>query len=123
MRRILLAEDDENIATIVSMCLEDEGYEVIQRADGIEALKAIYDLKPLIVLLDLLLPRMSGYLILRALRENPATAELPVMVMSAKSQKEDIQEAYDQGADDYLVKPFTPSELIEHVSRLIDRGR
>ncbi len=123
MRRILLAEDDENIATIVSMCLEDEGYEVVQRADGIEALKAIYDQKPLIVLLDLLLPRMSGYLILRALRENPATAELPVMVMSAKSQKEDIQEAYDQGADDYLVKPFTPSELIEHVSRLIDRGR
>lgn len=123
MKRILLAEDDENIATIVSMCLEDEGYEVIQRADGIEALRAIYDLKPCIVLLDLLLPRMSGYLILRALRENPATAELSVMVMSAKSQKEDIQEAYDQGADDYLVKPFTPSELIEHVSRLIDRGR
>jgi DNA-binding response OmpR family regulator len=123
MKKVLLAEDSPNIAIMVSLCLEDEGYTVICQEDGINALRSIYDDKPDLVLLDLVLPRMSGLLILRTLRENPATASLPVIVISAKSQKEDIQEAYGYGADDYLVKPFTPTELLSHISSFIGEGK
>jgi len=123
MKKILIAEDSPNIAAMVGLCLEDEGYAVISQEDGINALRSIYDDKPDLVLLDLVLPRMSGLLILRTLRENPATKDLPVIVISARSQKEDIQEAYGQGADDYLVKPFTPAELLSHISSLIGEGK
>jgi DNA-binding response OmpR family regulator len=119
MIKVLLAEDAPNIATMVEICLEDAGYDVISEEDGIEALSSIYANKPDIILLDLVLPRMSGILILKALRENHNTTQIPVIVMSARSQKEDIQEAYDNGADDYLVKPFTPADLLRHVKNLV----
>lgn len=121
MKRILVVEDSRNIAAMISLCLEEEGYEVILREDGIEAVRSAFEEAPDLVLLDLVLPRMSGLTVLRALRDNPMTSGLPVIVISARAQKEDIQEAYSLGADDYLVKPFTPSELTERISSLLRR--
>ena len=121
MKRILVVEDSRNIAAMISLCLEEEGYEVILREDSIEAVRSAFEEAPDLVLLDLVLPRMSGLTVLRALRDNPMTSGLPVIVISARAQKEDIQEAYSLGADDYLVKPFTPSELTERISSLLRR--
>ncbi len=121
MKKILVVEDSRNIAAMISLCLEEQGYAVLLSEDGIEAVRSAFEDAPDLVLLDLVLPRMSGLTVLRALRDNPMTSGMPVIVISARAQKEDIQEAYSLGADDYLVKPFTPSELTERISSLLRR--
>lgn len=119
----MLVEDSKNITLSVRICLEAAGYQVSAAEDGVTALEEIFKAPPDLVLLDLLIPKMNGMLVLKAIRENPLTKGLPVIIISAKSQNSDIQSAYKTGANDYLIKPFTPNLLLSHVKTYYRKER
>lgn len=111
--RVLLVEDTEHIVRTVTMCLSAHGYEVRVAGDGLTAVEEAIHWDPALILLDLLLPKMNGYLVLEALKQDPRTSGIPVLVMSAKAQEQDIKLARSLGAVDYLVKPFHPKQLVQ----------
>jgi len=118
-KRVLVVDDDRVIQQLLEVNLELEGYEVVASAsDGKEALEQIAKLKPDIVILDIMMPKMDGLEVCRRLREDPATAKIPVVLLSARAQDLDIREGLDIGASAYLTKPFDPVELLEVVGRL-----
>jgi DNA-binding response OmpR family regulator len=119
MSKILLVEDEKNIVLGVSICLRSEGMEVNVAVDGADALKKIEEDKPDLVLLDLVMPRLNGLDALQAMKSNPETKDIPVIVLSARAQEEDIQRAMDLGAADYMAKPFRPVELLAVIQRVI----
>lgn len=119
MSKILLVEDEKNIVLGVSICLRSEGMEVTVAVDGADALKKMEEDKPDLVLLDLVMPRLNGLDALQAMKSNPDTKDIPVIVLSARAQEEDIQRAMDLGASDYMAKPFRPVELLAVIQRVI----
>lgn len=119
VKRILVAEDEKNVRLTVELCLEGAGYEVICAGDGIRALQMAKEGKPDLILLDLVLPGMSGFLVLEALRSEPSSRDTPVVIISARAQDDDIRKARQLGANDYLVKPFTPDSLLRVVKNYV----
>jgi len=119
-KRILLAEDDPQIARLVSFKLEKEGYEVACAEDGEKALVAIKDGHFDLILLDIMMPVIDGFQILERLKGDPALRDIPVIMLTAKGQEQDILAGQAIGADDYIVKPFNLSELVERVRRAIE---
>jgi CheY-like chemotaxis protein len=119
-KRVLVVDDDRVIQQLLEVNLELEGYEVVATAsDGREALDKIHELKPDIVILDVMMPKMDGLEVTKRLRADPATAKIPVILLSARAQDMDIREGLDIGASAYLTKPFDPVELLEVVGRLV----
>ena len=116
--KILVIEDNKNITLVEKMCLEAAGHQVSIAADGIQGLELAINEHPDLILLDILIPKMDGYLVLKALQENSSTMEIPVVVTSAKAQIEDLRKAYSYKIDGYLVKPFTPRELVAKVNEV-----
>lgn len=120
MATILVAEDSPNVLLTIKMCLELAGYEVVTASNGVEALQTAVKEVPDLVLLDIVLPGMSGYLVLEALRSEPLTKTIPVVMISARAQEEDIQKASLLGATDYIVKPFMPESLLTVVRKVLE---
>jgi len=118
-RRILLVEDDPKTRTTVALYLEREGYDVATAADGMEALERAREREPHLVVLDLMLPRLDGLGVCRALREsgNPA-----IIMVTARSTEEDKLTGLDLGADDYVTKPFSPRELMARIRAVLRRA-
>ncbi|RJQ53013.1 MAG: DNA-binding response regulator [Actinobacteria bacterium] len=120
--KILVIDDDTDFQDLIGEVLAEYGFEsvaALNAAEGLEALAADPDVGLLI--LDVMMPGMDGYEVCRKIKESEATA-LPIIFLSAKTQPEDIQRAYDAGGDDYIVKPFDNDRLIETISRtLADR--
>ncbi len=123
MSRILLVEDEKNIVLGVTICLRSAGHEVEVAEDGVDALKKIRHDKPDLVLLDLVMPRLNGLDALKTMKENEETRDIPVIVLSARAQEEDIRRAMDLGADDYMAKPFRPVELLEVIEKVLERKK
>lgn len=120
MKKILIAEDDRAILTAVADLLEIEGYQVVKSADGAEALELFRKSSPDLVLLDIMMPGMSGYDVCRAIRaENVA---VPVIMVTARGQEVDRVVGLELGADDYIVKPFGMAELLARVRAALRRG-
>ena len=119
MKEVLLVDDEKNIRLVVGKSLEKGGYKVIYAVDGVEAVEKSNEIKPSLVLLDIRLPKMNGFLVLEALKSNDATKDIPVVILSAHAEDEDIQKALSLGASDYLVKPVTQSELLTSVEENI----
>jgi CheY-like chemotaxis protein len=118
-KRVLVVDDDRVIQQLLEVNLELEGYEVVATAaDGKEALEKIAELKPDLVILDIMMPKMDGLEVCRRLRADPKLAKIPVILLSARAQDMDIREGLDIGAAAYLTKPFDPVELLEVVGRL-----
>jgi DNA-binding response OmpR family regulator len=109
---ILAVDDDERIRRLVQINLQRAGYRVTTAGDGIEALERIDQELPDLLVLDVNMPRLDGIELLRQLRARPETAALPVILLTAKAQDEDILEGKRSGADYYLTKPFSPPELL-----------
>ena len=109
--RVVIADDDPDIRRLVEMTVTNAGCDVTVASDGEEALERVREAKPDLVILDVLMPRMDGWEVARALKSDPATAEVPVMFLTSRGQEHDVLEGFDSGAVDYMVKPFSPREL------------
>jgi len=117
-KKILAVDDEPSIVRLIQINLEKQGYQVITAYDGKEALEKIASERPDMVVLDVMMPYMDGFEVLRTLRKEPATRELPVIMLTAKAQDADVYTGYKDGADSYLTKPFNPRELISFVQRI-----
>ncbi len=123
MEHILIVEDEIDIANLVAFNLERAGYKVSIAADGRDGLEQILQLQPSLVILDLMLPGMNGYQVLKEMQRDSRSHAIPVLMLTAKSQTEDRIKGLELGADDYLTKPFSPKELLLRVKAIIKRNR
>jgi two-component system alkaline phosphatase synthesis response regulator PhoP len=119
----LVIDDDPGISTLLQLILKKEGYSVTVIRSGGAARKAIEEgERPAIVTLDLMLPEIDGYGLLAIMRAQPGWQNVPVLMLSARSQEKDIARALEAGASDFLVKPFKPEDLRQRVRRLTGAG-
>jgi two-component system alkaline phosphatase synthesis response regulator PhoP len=116
---ILLVEDEEPLRLVLRDLLEREGYTIVEAADGIQALDEIDRSAPDAIVLDLNLPRLDGYGVLSHLRARPATASLPVLVLTAKSDEDNEVRVFEIGANDFISKPFRPRALSARLKALL----
>ena len=121
--RVLIVEDEPDIRELVVHHLKREGYQVSAASSGEEALRQVQAAPPDLVLLDLMMPAMDGLEVCRRLRQDPATAMLPIVMLTAKGDEVDRVLGLEIGADDYIVKPFSPKELLARVRAVLRRSR
>ncbi len=120
MARILVAEDERDIRDLIVFILQIVGgHEVIPVGNGEEAVKKAPEVNPDLIMMDVRMPRMTGFQACRALRENPATAHYPVVFLTAKGQDDEIMEGKELGALGYILKPFEPEGLVEQVGAIL----
>ena len=119
--RILVVEDTPEIAYLIRFILERQGFQVDQRDDGRAALQALDQPAPDLVVSDIMLPYIDGIEFVQRIREREAWESVPVVMLTARSSENDIVRAFDAGADDYVVKPFQPDELVARLQRLLRR--
>ena len=119
MARILVAEDEPYILKALDFRLKNLGHEIIAAVDGGEALEIATKEKPDLVLLDIMMPVMDGFQVLRKLKSQKKTKNIPVIMLTAKSQEKDIVTGLEDGAADYITKPFSFAELIARVNRTL----
>ena len=117
--RILVVDDEIYIVHILDFSLGMEGYEVVTALDGEQALEKAAQHKPDLIVLDIMMPKMDGYETCKALKSNPETADIPVILLSAKGRSIDQQTGYDVGAADYITKPFSPRKLVDQVNAML----
>jgi two-component system, OmpR family, phosphate regulon response regulator PhoB len=120
---VLIIEDEEAIIVMLRYNLERQGYIVHSTSDGDEALTMVKEIKPDIILLDWMLPGCSGITICKTLRSNEETKSIPIIMLTAKGEESDRIKGLDSGADDYIVKPFSPTELIARMRAIFRRMR
>ena len=120
---ILIVEDEMPLVTLLRYNLEREGFAALDAQDGEEALNIAREQKPDLVLLDWMLPLMSGIEVCRQLRRNPQTREIPIVMLTARGEEGDKLRGLDSGADDYVNKPFSPSELIARIRAVLRRAK
>lgn len=118
---ILVADDDPDIRDLVVFKLTQAGHSVRAVSDGAAALAAIRDERPDLAILDVMMPGLSGFDVLRAVGQDPATADLPVILLTARSRDVDVDTGFASGARDYIVKPFSPRELLHRVNGVLAR--
>ena len=110
-KKILVVDDEPDIINIVTMMLEKEGYEVISATNGLEALACVKETKPDVIFLDRNMPEMGGDEVMTRLKENPATSSIPIILLTSLDKYEDVSGGYGLGADGYITKPFTHSQI------------
>ena len=121
-QKILVVEDEPDISKLVSYNLAQERFKVLTAEDGEQALKIIQKEKPSLVVLDLMLPGLSGIEVCKILRDRPETAKLPILMLTAKAGESDRIVGLELGADDYLAKPFSPREMVARVRAILRRA-
>lgn len=118
-QRILVVDDDKfNVSLMREIC-ERAGYEVDEASDGVVALERVAAQKPDALLLDVMMPRLDGYGVCQALKDDPETADIPVLMVTAVDDVEARIKALDRGADDYITKPFKPSEIVDRIAKAL----
>ncbi len=120
--RILVADDDPVAARFVASLLAEKGYEVRVALDGEHAIEIATELKPDLIVSDLVMPYRDGFDVVRAIREHRALADVPIVILSMKDREEDIVRGLETGADDYVTKPFNARELLARVRKLLTRA-
>jgi DNA-binding response OmpR family regulator len=119
--RILLADDDPLTRRFLGGLLRQQGFEVHEAADGDAALRAVAEMHPRLVVLDLVMPGKDGYEVLETLKADPATRRIPVLILSVRSREEDVVKGLRLGAEDYVTKPFNAQELVLRVRKILER--
>ncbi|MDI6703758.1 MAG: response regulator [bacterium] len=115
--KVLIVEDEEDVITILKEVLETKGYEVITIQDSHQAFDKIVSSLPDIILLDVMMPGISGYEICKRLKGDKITKDIPVVMLSARAQKDDVKKGFWSGADEYVTKPFDVFQLIDRLDR------
>ena len=119
MAKILIAEDERDIRDLVAFTLRFAGYEVFSAANGEEAVELAPQVNPDLILMDVRMPRMTGYEACRIMKLNPDLRGIPIVFLSAKGQENEIQQGLEAGAEEYLLKPFAPDQLTSHVKTIL----
>lgn len=115
-RRVLVVDDEPDVLLLCRVNLEIEGYEVMEAADGVEAMSRVRERRPDVILLDVMMPRMDGWQVLEELKSDDALKDIPVVMLTAKVQDQDQIRGWSSGASEYITKPFSPLSL----SRVLD---
>ena len=118
-KKILVVDDEPNIVKMVANRLKVSGYEVITATDGLDCFEKAQEAKPDLILLDILMPKMDGFLTLKKLKDSIITKDTPVIMFTAKGQGDDVEKAAELGAIDYIVKPFTPIILFDKIKKAL----
>ncbi len=121
MAKIVIAEDERDIRDLITFTLQFAGYEVVATANGAEAVEAVQREMPDLVLMDVRMPRMTGYEACRQLKADDRTKDIPVVFLSAKGQESEVQEGLAAGAVDYILKPFSPDQLTARVQEILQQ--
>ncbi|HEV2353178.1 MAG TPA: response regulator, partial [Puia sp.] len=121
MKQIFVVEDEKDLVELLTYNLEKDGYRVLSEMDGEAALKKIPEKMPDLVLLDLMLPKLDGLMVCKALKANPKTNHIPVVMLTAKGEESDKIVGLELGADDYMTKPFSVKELLARVRAVLRR--
>jgi CheY-like chemotaxis protein len=122
MAKILVAEDERDIRELIGHALRFAGFEVVLVANGTEALEQTVLEQPDLVILDVRMPKLTGYEVCQRMKENPATRAIPVVFLSAKGQESEIEQGMAVGAEAYILKPFGPEELANQVRQILLRS-
>ena len=122
MLKILVAEDERDIRELIGFTLRFAGFEVVLAANGAEAVERAPEEQPDLIILDVRMPRMTGYEACRHLKNDPATSTIPVVFLSAKGQETEIEQGLALGAVEYIVKPFAPDDLTDQVKDILKRA-
>ena len=112
---VLVADDDEDVLNLVRFRLERDGYRVLTASDGMAALELARAEHPHVCVLDVMMPKLGGLEVVKRLREDPGTAGTRIILLTARSADSHVDEGFEQGADDYVTKPFSPQELRQRV--------
>lgn len=120
MANILVADDEKHITRLIQVNLERAGHKVKKVADGTEVLEAIVEEKPDLLVLDWMMPRLNGLETMKRLKANPVTADIPIIMLTAKAEDADVFKGWSGGCDCYLTKPFNPMELLTFVNRILE---
>jgi CheY-like chemotaxis protein len=118
---VLVVDDDPVIQKLLQVNFEMEGYTVVTASDGLEGLERARSEAPDVIVCDIMMPRMDGLEVTRALKGDPNTAAIPILLLSAKAQQADVAAGQASGADDYVTKPFDPLDLLQRVAGLLQR--
>ena len=120
MAKVLLVEDDEMLHSMYTQKFGKEGYTVFSAYNGLEGIKQAEAEKPDIILLDIIMPKMDGFVTLKKLKDNPVTVNIPVVMLTNLGQEEDVKKGKELGADDYFIKAnHTPAEIVDKVKELL----
>ncbi|MGC9316653.1 MAG: response regulator transcription factor [Armatimonadota bacterium] len=117
-KKILVVDDERHIVRLVEVNLTRAGYDVLTAYDGVEALEKVEEEQPDMIVLDVMMPRMDGFEVLKHLQADPETQDIPVIMLTAKAQDADIFRGWSSGVSSYLTKPFNPRELLTFVERI-----
>ena len=125
MIKILIADDERDIRDLITFTLRFAGYEVISTANGEEAFQTAVNMeeKPELILMDVRMPKMTGYEACENLKKNNSTKDIPIVFLSAKGQESEVRTGLDMGAEEYILKPFSPDQLIERIKVVLSRKR
>ncbi len=118
-RTVLVVEDDAGILRQIAFNLESHGYAVQTAMTGLEAIRLLMQKRPDLLITDVMMPEMDGNELVSSVRADPVLADLPVIMLTARSQDEDMMQGYQSGTDLYLTKPFNPAELVTFVKRIL----
>lgn len=121
MTKILIAEDDKDIRDLIVLTLDFHGFDVVSAEDGAVAVEKAQEQSFDIILMDVRMPRMTGYEACRRLKENEVTRNIPIVFLSAKGQEAEIQTGLQAGASDYVLKPFSPDSLVKTIKEVLKR--
>lgn len=119
-KKVLAIDDENDILLIIKSALHGEGYDVVTATNGYDGLALAEDAAPDLIILDIMMPEMDGFEVLKQLKENEKTAQIPIVILTGMSSKEKIREAIDKGIDYYIVKPFDYQDLVSKVKIAID---
>jgi DNA-binding response OmpR family regulator len=121
-KMILVVEDEPALRRFLELLLRKNGYEVTIAEDGMEAVSRVEEVTPDLVLLDLMLPKMDGFEVCQRLRSRPATAATPIFVITARNTQEAREQSLAAGADEFILKPYNPKELMDQIERRLQGG-
>ncbi len=119
MKKILIIEDEKNIILLLKMFLEHDGFEVLTAGNGFEGIKIAQKSNPDLILLDIVLPGIDGYLVCKNLKEDEKTKDIPVVVISARTSKDDVEKIFSSGAQDYIAKPFSLPQIKKSILKYL----
>jgi len=120
--KVLVAEDSSTVRRLVTARLKADGYEVAEAADGEEALRLAREGVPDLLVLDKVMPKLDGFEVIRALRDDPRTSQIPIVMLTERTSEEDVLGGLSLGVEDYMPKPFSPHELSARVKRALLRS-